>query len=129
MKVSFNGNFLIKFPSEKARSASELFIRCDDNDEFIYCDKIGKDKLHIMTGKEAKDWEDMVEVCKKCNFTKLLYELYDVVNKHFLQKAEQLDFSEIKQDDKFINGCLKYLVKEKSDYKWLPEKAEEIIKK
>ena len=129
MKVSFNGNFLIKFPTEKARDASELFIRCDDNDKFIYCKKIEKDELHIMTGKEAKDWEDMVKICRNCNFTKILYELYEVVDKHFLQKAEQLDFSKIKQQNTFINDCLKFLVKEKSDYKWLPEEAEKIIKK
>ena len=130
--IAFKGNFLVTYPSKKARDSSELRIRCMDNEEDMYCQKINDNQLHIMTGKEAKDWEDMITIYQKCYFNRFVCGLKDAVdktvNEHFLKKAIPLDFSKVRVDDNFTNACLKQLVKDNPDYKWLPEEAERIIK-
>lgn len=125
--VSFNGNYLIKFPSKKARDVSDLFINFDNGtDEFI-CQKVGENKLHVLTGKEAEDWSDMTEVCHKCNFTRWPQGLFDVNDKHFLETAVPIDFSKVTPEEDFMNGCLIQFAQKKPEYEWLPRRVAELL--
>ena len=74
MKVSFNGNYLIKFPSKRARDISALHILWNTNSirDLVSCSNVEQDKLHILTGNDYLEETKMCRLSDKLWFKKEL---------------------------------------------------------